>query len=63
MNASPLSAEGYTDPGDLPFVAVFISMNADSLVTGNLPHFAPLVEKGSAVISPAAFLESFFPEG
>ena len=63
VNASPLSEEGYSDPGDLPFVEVFISSNADALVTGNLRHFTPLVEKGSAVFSPAVFLESFFPEG
>ena len=63
VNASPLSAEGYSDLDDLPFAEVFISTNADALVTGNLRHFAPLVEKGSAVFSPAVFLESFFPEG
>lgn len=63
VNASSSSSEGYHDPGDLPFVEVFISANADALVTGNLRHFAPLVEKGSAVFSPSAFLENFFPEG
>jgi putative PIN family toxin of toxin-antitoxin system len=63
VNASPLSTEGYSDPGDLPFVEVFISTNAEALVTGNLRHFAPLMEKGSAVFNPSSFLENFFPKG
>jgi len=63
VSASPLFAEGFSDPDDLPFAEVFITTNADALVTGNLRHFAPLVEKGSAVFSPSSFLENFFPEG
>ena len=63
VDASPLPAKGYSDPDDLPFAEVFISANADALVTGNLRHFAPLVEKSLAVFSPADFLERFFPDG
>lgn len=63
VSASPLSAEGFNDPGDLPFAEVFISTNADALVTGNLRHFAPLVEKNLAVFNPSSFLESFYPKG
>jgi len=63
VSASPLFAEGFSDPDDLPFAEVFITTNADALVTGNLRHFSPLVEKGSAVFSPSSFLENFFPEG
>jgi putative PIN family toxin of toxin-antitoxin system len=63
VNASPLPAEGFSDPGDLPFAEVFISSNADALVTGNLRHFVPLVEKGLAVYNPSSFLECFFPKG
>jgi putative PIN family toxin of toxin-antitoxin system len=63
VSASPLSGEGFSDPDDLPFAEVFITANADALVTGNLRHFAPLAEKGSAVFSPSSFLENFFPEG
>lgn len=63
VNASPLSDEGFSDLGDLPFAEIFISSNADALVTGNLRHFAPLVDKGLAVYNPSSFLECFFPEG
>jgi uncharacterized protein len=63
VDAPPLSAEGFSDPGDLPFAEVFISISADALVTGNLRHFVPLVEKGLAVYNPSSFLECFFPEG
>jgi hypothetical protein len=48
-------------PDDLPFAEVFITANAQALVTGNLRHFSPLIEKGLAVYSPAQFLERFFP--
>ncbi len=63
VSANPLPIEGFSDPGDLPFAEVFISSNADALVTGNLRHFAPLVEKGFAVLNPSSFLEGFFPKG
>jgi len=60
IDAAPLSPDDFADPGDLPFAEVFLTANADALVTGNLRHFAPLVEKGLAVFSPAGFLEKFF---
>ncbi len=62
INADPLSPEGFHDPGDLPFVEVFITANAQALVTGNVRHFSPLVEKGLAIYTPARFIERFFPE-
>ncbi|MEI7844769.1 MAG: putative toxin-antitoxin system toxin component, PIN family [Chloroflexota bacterium] len=61
ISPEPLSAVGYPDPDDLPFAEVFITSDADALITGNARHFAPLIEKGLAVISPALFLEKFFP--
>ena len=61
ITPASLSAVGYPDPDDLPFAEVFITADADALITGNIRHFAPLIEKGLAVISPALFLEKFFP--
>jgi putative PIN family toxin of toxin-antitoxin system len=61
IEASPLAPDGFQDPDDLPFAEVFLTANAQALVTGNLRHFVPLVEKGLAVFSPAQFLEQFFP--
>lgn len=55
------SSEGYKDPDDMPFVEVFISSHAQALVTGNLRHFAPLVDKNSAVFTPIQFINTFFP--
>lgn len=60
VEAEALSAEGFPDPDDLPFAEVFISANADALISGNLRHFAPLVEKGLAVCSPKEFFEKYF---
>ena len=65
IEAQALAAEGFQDPDDLPFAEVFISADAQALVTGNLRHFSPLIEKGQftgqiAVFSPAQFLERFF---
>jgi putative PIN family toxin of toxin-antitoxin system len=62
IEAAPLPMGGFADPGDLPFAEVFVSAEADALVTGNLRHFVPLAEKGQPVFSPAEFLERFFPE-
>ena len=61
IDAEVLSPEGFPDSDDLPFAEVFITANAQALVTGNLRHFSPLVEKGLVVCSPAQFLEQFFP--
>ncbi len=66
IDAIALSSDGFQDPDDLPFEEVFITAKADALVSGNLRHFSPLVEKGRfakqiAVYSPAQFLERFFP--
>jgi putative PIN family toxin of toxin-antitoxin system len=61
IDAIALSPDGFQDPDDLPFAEVFITAMADALVTGNLRHFSPLIEKGLVVCSPAQFLERFFP--
>lgn len=61
IDSDTLPLEGFQDPDDLPFAEVFITAKAQALVTGNLRHFSPLVEKGFAVCSPAQFLERFFP--
>ncbi len=61
ISPDPLSTVGYPDPDDVPFAEVFITSDADALITGNIRHFAPLIEKGLAVFSPALFLEKFFP--
>ena len=57
-----LSTEGYTDLDDVMFAEVFIISNADALVTGNLRHYKPLLKQDKLVLSPAQFLEKFFPE-
>ncbi len=62
FDAGAMSSEGFPDPGDLPFAEVFITANAQALVTGNLRHFSPLVEKGLAIYTPARFIELFFPD-
>jgi len=62
VEAAPLPADLFQDPGDIPFIEVFITANAGALVTGNLRHFVPWIEQGLAIHSPARFLELFFPE-
>jgi len=62
ISAGPLSLDAFHDPDDLPFAEVFLTAHADALVTGNLRHFAPLVDKKLAVFSPSQFLEQFFPQ-
>ena len=56
-----LSTEGYTDPDDIMFAEVFITSKADALITGNLRHYKPLLKQNALVLSPAQFLEKFFP--
>lgn len=56
-----LPKEGYTDPDDIMFAEVFITSEADALVTGNLRHYKPLLEKNASVLSPTQFLEKYFP--
>jgi uncharacterized protein len=57
-----LPSEGYQDVDDMPFIEVFLTSNADALVTGNLRHFAPLIEKNLAVFTPKQFIDMFFSE-
>ena len=62
IESETLSTEGYTDLDDVMFAEVFISSNADALVTGNLRRYKPLLKQDKLVLSPAQFLEKFFPE-
>jgi putative PIN family toxin of toxin-antitoxin system len=62
IEPSDLPKDGYTDPDDIMFAEVFITSNADALVTGNLRHYKPLLEQNAEVLSPAQFLEKYFPE-
>ena len=61
VNADLIPPDDFIDPDDLPFVEVFISGDAGALVSGNLRHFASLVQKGAAIYTPAQFIERFFP--
>lgn len=61
MEPEPLTTEGYTDPDDIMFAEVFITSNADALVTGNLRHYKPLPDRNAVVLSPTQFLEKYFP--
>ena len=62
VEPEPLSTEGYRDPDDIMFVEVFIISNADALITGNLRHYKPLLKQHALVLSPAEFMEKFFPK-
>jgi predicted nucleic acid-binding protein len=53
---------GYTDPDDIMFAEVFITSNADALITGNLCHYKPLLKQNVLVLSPADFMARFFPK-
>ncbi len=61
VTAELLSTEGYPDPDDIMFAEVLIASNANVLVTGNLRHYNPLVQRKMSVISPVQFLEKYFP--
>lgn len=57
----PLPPEGYPDPDDVMFAEVFITSNADALITGSLRHYKPLLKQNAAVLSPTQVIERFFP--
>ena len=61
IESEMLPTEGFTDPDDIMFAEVFITSEADALVTGNLKHYKPLLGKNMIVLTPAQFLERFFP--
>ena len=42
IESEALSTEGYTDLDDVMFAEVFITSNADALVTGNLRRYKRL---------------------
>lgn len=62
VESEALSPEGYTDPDDIMFAEVFIASDADALVTGNLRHYKPLIERKAMVLTPTQFMEKFFPD-
>jgi putative PIN family toxin of toxin-antitoxin system len=62
VEPEPVSTEGYTDPDDTMFAEVFITSNADALIIGNLRHYKPLLKHNALVLSPADFMEKFFPK-
>ena len=62
VEPEPLFTEGYTDPDDIMFAEVLITSNADALITGNLRHYKPLLKQNALVLSPADFMERFFPK-
>ncbi|MCJ7432105.1 MAG: putative toxin-antitoxin system toxin component, PIN family, partial [Anaerolineales bacterium] len=62
IEPNDLPKDGYTDLDDIMFAEVFITSNADALVTSNLRHYKPLLEQNAVVLSPAQFLERYFPE-
>lgn len=61
IESESLSTEGFTDPDDIMFAEVFITSEAEALVTGNLRHYKPLLSKNMLVLTPVQFLERFFP--
>lgn len=61
IESEKLPIGGFTDPDDIMFAEVFITSEADALVTGNLKHYKPLLGKNMLVLTPAQFLERFFP--
>jgi uncharacterized protein len=62
IETESLSSEGFTDPDDIMFAEVFITSEADALVTGNLKHYKPLLGKNMLVLTPAQFLDKYFPK-
>ncbi len=62
IESDRLPTEGYTDLDDVMFAEVFITSDADALVTGNLRHYKPLLAQNRLVLTPAQVLERFFPQ-
>ena len=61
VDAESVSADGFPDQNDMPFVEVFITSKSLALVTGNFRHFKPLIDKGLLVMTPAEFVSKYFP--
>jgi len=61
VTAESLSTESYPDRDDIMFAEVLVASNANALVTGNLRHYYPLVQRKMPVFSPVQFLEKYFP--
>ena len=56
VTPEPMPADG------IMFAEVFLTPNADALITGNLRHYKPLLKQDALVLSPAQFMEEFFPK-
>jgi len=61
IEAEALPTEGYTDLDDIVFAEVFITSQAEALISGNLRHYKPLLQQNMLVLTPAQFMERFFP--
>ncbi len=61
VTAELISTEGYPDLDDIMFAEALIASNAKALVTGNVRHYSPLVQRNLPVLSPVQFLEKYFP--
>lgn len=61
VTAESLSTDEYPDPDDIMFAEVLIASDANALVTGNLRHYNPLVQRNMSVLSPIQFLDRYFP--
>ena len=61
VTAESLSTEGYPDLDDIMFAEVLIASTADALVTGNLRHYNPIIQRQMPVLSPVQFLGKYFP--
>jgi len=61
IEAEELSTEGYTDLDDIVFAEVFITSKAETLITGNMRHYKPLLKQNMLVLTPTQFMERFFP--
>lgn len=53
--SSNIVTEPIIDKGDLPFIEVALSGNADALITGNKRHFKIKLAKGLKILSPDEF--------
>jgi len=63
VTPNPLSIEGYTDLDNIMFAKVFITSNADALVTGNLRHYKPLLKKRNGAYSSSVYGKVFSQTG
>lgn len=49
------------DPDDMPFLEIAVSAQAAFLITGNISHFPPKIEK-TRIVTPSVFIKRFFKD-